>query len=276
MIFYATEFCFVAFYLYLCNRNLKTNNMKEITIQVPDDCEVKIVKKENKFKKGDIIVPKNSGLIAIYEKTDFTPNTNYKVVFYSTLYMPNRGFTSLDKIDFGIGTEEDCRKATSAERLILYTALYKEDRDNEKARKVLKEVFNKDYEPIIRTYQDLIDNNVQTKGFYINNASDIFHIRDITITDDSCRNVATSEKIAKSMLSMAMISQLMLYYGGEITDEEWEDGTIPKHIISRSNSCIKSDVVYLYYNFLAFHTAEQRDDFLKYNEQLVKDYLMID
>lgn len=30
------------------------------------------------------------------------------------------------------------------------------------------------------------------------------------------------------------------------------------------------------YHFLAFHTREQRDNFLKYNEQLVKDYLMID
>jgi len=30
------------------------------------------------------------------------------------------------------------------------------------------------------------------------------------------------------------------------------------------------------YVFLAFHTGQQRDDFLKYNEQLVKDYLMIE
>lgn len=30
------------------------------------------------------------------------------------------------------------------------------------------------------------------------------------------------------------------------------------------------------FEFLAFHTIEQRDEFLKYNEQLVKDYLMIE
>ena len=30
------------------------------------------------------------------------------------------------------------------------------------------------------------------------------------------------------------------------------------------------------WNFLAFHTAEQRDLFLEENEDLVKDYLMID
>lgn len=30
------------------------------------------------------------------------------------------------------------------------------------------------------------------------------------------------------------------------------------------------------YKFIAFHTEEQRDEFLKNNEQLVKDYLMIE
>lgn len=39
---------------------------------------------------------------------------------------------------------------------------------------------------------------------------------------------------------------------------------------------IHRDIGTTNYHFLAFHTAEQRDDFLKYNRQLVKDYLMID
>lgn len=247
--------------------------MKTITIQVPDDCEVKIVKKENKFKKGDIIVS-CMGLIAVYEKTDFMPNTNHKVVFYSTLYRPNKGFTYLDKIDFGIGTEEDCRKATSDERLILYTALYREAKDNEKARIVLKEVFNIDYKSTIRTYQDLIDNNTYINGYFIGELSNIYDICNDHF-DETSKNIAASEKIAKSMLAMAMISQLMPYYGGEITDEEWKTDT-EKYSIIRNRNFIFPDFNYTSYNFLSFHTEEQRDNFLKHNKQLVKDYLMID
>lgn len=41
-------------------------------------------------------------------------------------------------------------------------------------------------------------------------------------------------------------------------------------------SCVGKCDAYSNYEFLAFHTAEQRDEFLKNNEQLVKDYLMIE
>lgn len=77
------------------------------------------------------------------------------------------------------------------------------------------------------------------------------------------------------MLAMAMISQLMPYYGGQVTDEEW--GTdIYKYVIERSRNEINCDVWRSNYCFLAFHTKKQRDEFLKYNERIVKDYLMID
>jgi hypothetical protein len=66
--------------------------MKTITINVPDNCEVKIVKKEEKkckFKKGDVIVSK-AGFIAIFEKLG-DPKDNYPV-YYSVLYSPEGGF----------------------------------------------------------------------------------------------------------------------------------------------------------------------------------------
>ena len=68
----------------------------------------------------------------------------------------------------------------------------------------------------------------------------------------------------------------MPYYGGEITKEEWRNDKLIKHTIERN--CISAVVceTFSWYNFLAFHTKQQRDDFLKYNEQLVKDYLMLD
>lgn len=162
----------------LVQRTQKQNNMKTITIQIPDNCEVKIVKKEEKK------------------------------------------------------------------------------------------------EPTIRTYQDLIDNNFKVKGYIINH-----HCKAIPFTDrfhkNSSEEIAASEKVVKSMLAMAMISQLMPYYGGEITNDEWMDVCMDKFVIRRNRDSIIVDNYKGVYYYLAFHTEAQRNDFLKYNEQLVKDYLMI-
>lgn len=51
---------------------------------------------------------------------------------------------------------------------------------------------------------------------------------------------------------------------------------IIKYVIVKRGTVIDTDKFCFLYSFLAFHTAEQRDEFLKYNEQLIKDYLMID
>ena len=91
------------------------------------------------------------------------------------------------------------------------------------------------------------------------------------------KNVFLTKKHAKSALAMAQISQLISYYGGEITDEEWMDNSMRKYALLRNNNKIKLvDGCLMVYSFLVFHTEEQRDEFLKNNEQLVKDYLMIE
>lgn len=131
-------------------------------------------------------------------------------------------------------------------------------------------------EPVIRTYQDLIDNEVIIEeGYWIGNDSKICRTYYYSARSSN-KNMAASEKVAKSMLAMAMISQLMPYYGGEITKQEWENKDITKYVIIKRGITIDVDSFYILYSFLAFHTKEQRDEFLRYNEQLVKDYLMID
>lgn len=132
-------------------------------------------------------------------------------------------------------------------------------------------------EPVIRTYQDLIDNKAEITGYYIDTESS--NIMDIFVSvpaENMNRNVASSEKVAKSMLAMAQISQLMPYYGGAITDEEWCNINLLKHCITCRNNQVYKEGLGQLKVFLAFRTAKQRDEFLKYNEQLVKDYLMID
>lgn len=113
------------------------------------------------------------------------------------------------------------------------------------------------------------------KGYYIDKDSKIYKMAVYFGPTDS-KHIFISKKHAKSALAMAQISQLMPYYGGEITDEEWKDSVMKKYVIMRDSSEVKCVVCYLNYDFLAFHTKEQRDEFLKNNEQLVKDYLMIE
>lgn len=130
--------------------------------------------------------------------------------------------------------------------------------------------------PIIKTYQDLINNQVECRGYYINTFSTIKEFSGRKFASNIDRNLAATEKVAKSMLAMAMISQLMPYYGGEISTKEWNNRTIIKYSIERDENKIIFEEYISSFHFLSFHTKKQRDEFIKYNKQLVKDYLMID
>lgn len=121
------------------------------------------------------------------------------------------------------------------------------------------------------TWEDL--GNIS--GVFIGAGSEFFEDSCIP-TSNNNRNVFLTEKHAKSALAMAQISQLIPYYGGEITNDEWKDSSIRKYIIFRKMSYVGRCEAYSNYEFLAFHTEEQRNEFLNNNEQLVKDYLMIE
>lgn len=89
------------------------------------------------------------------------------------------------------------------------------------------------------------------------------------------RNVFIDKKYAKSALAMAQISQLMPYYGGEVTKEEWGFDSMLKHCIIRHNQRLNIDVLRNTWRFLAFHTEKQARSFLTCNEDLVGDYYML-
>lgn len=121
--------------------------------------------------------------------------------------------------------------------------------------------------------------DAKVSGYLINNYSRLHHWNNL-IADEDTINVFATEKQAKSALAMAQISQIMVNderFGGVVTDEEWANDNIWKHSINRNANKIEcSSGTYGIYHFLSFHTEEQRDLFLKENEDLVKDYLMID
>ena len=137
-------------------------------------------------------------------------------------------------------------------------------------------MFSEDKE--VRTWVDLLGKEVPKGIAYISTGSQIVKPegRRPFIFNERDGNIFIDEKHAKSALAMAQISQLVPYYGGAITDEEWGNSSTIKHVIVRMEGKLDCAASFGEYIFLAFHTAEQRDKFLKYNEQLVKDYLMLD
>lgn len=114
------------------------------------------------------------------------------------------------------------------------------------------------------------------KGCYINSDSSIRGRGTWpTITDN--QNIFIDEQHARSALAMAKISQLMPYYGGRITSEEWNNLTTPKYAVVRGSDGLVKYEAYSLYEFIAFKTKEDRDRFLfsKENIQLLNDYFMI-
>ena len=128
----------------------------------------------------------------------------------------------------------------------------------------------------VKTWDDLIGTKVPKESYFIGGSSRISKIiTNQTFDMKYDRNLFIDEKHAKSALAMAQISQLIPYYGGVITDTEWNNSNVRKYVITRQNNSIVSESFNIIYRLLAFHTREQRDEFLKNNKQLVMDYFML-
>ena len=132
------------------------------------------------------------------------------------------------------------------------------------------------FKPITKRWRD--DESQTLQGYYITGYSCITINTDPYTNAPHNYNVFATEKQAKSALAMARISQIMANdkrFGGVVTDEEWANETTTKHVIARYKEVIFQTTYTSTYSFLAFHTEEQRDLFLKENEDLVRDYLML-
>lgn len=131
------------------------------------------------------------------------------------------------------------------------------------------------FKPIVKKFRD--NDSIKINGWFIGLNGHIHSIYDIH-NNEFAYNIFATEKQAKSALAMARISQIMANderFGGVITDEEWKsNGT--KYVICRNHDKIDTYRLTSFYHFLAFHTEEQRQLFVKENENLVKNYLMID
>lgn len=117
----------------------------------------------------------------------------------------------------------------------------------------------------------------------INCWKDLKKIEGVFITKDSCitnykgsndalnKNVFKNEKYAKSALALAQISQLLPYYDSNV---DWDSFNY-KYCLDRKDDKIIIDQWLGKYHLLSFNTKKEAERFLKYNEQLVKDYFML-
>lgn len=132
------------------------------------------------------------------------------------------------------------------------------------------------FKPIAKRWRE--DKKAKFNGYHITDFSEIIEVNDM---DNVLLNhdIYATAKQAISALAMARISQIMANdkrFGGAITDEEWNNISINKFIIKRMDNHIDVDCCGISYYFLAFHTHSQRALFLKENEDLIKDYLMLE
>lgn len=112
------------------------------------------------------------------------------------------------------------------------------------------------FKPIAKVWSDI----KRISGKFIDNISNIKSIGHLKSDDD--KNVFISEKYAKSALAMAQISQLLPYYGGFFTDEEWKDSKIKKYCIIRTRDDIDYVENTFTYRLIAFRTSEYRKKFM--------------
>ena len=107
-------------------------------------------------------------------------------------------------------------------------------------------------------------------GYGITTENDIVHWSELDNNEDN-KNVFLNEKYAYSALALAQISQLLPYYDSNV---DWSRATV-KYCIVRIGNEIRIDTKQSSYRLLAFNSGKEAKRFLKYNEQLVKDYFML-
>ena len=209
-------------------------------------------------KPGDILTSEN-GYPFIYYEHDYTYSKFLKA-YCGIIYGK---FEISDKTE--LWTNDNVKPATKEERDTLFKKMeeagYSWDADSLTLSKIQKRW--RDEEATIVGYY--IGQNSQTLQTICNKCPDNY-------------NVFATEKQAKSALAMARISQIMANderFGGVITDKDWCDNHW-RYAIIRTKIGLELSLRYYGYEYLAFHTREQAELFLKENEDLVKDYYMME
>lgn len=137
----------------------------------------------------------------------------------------------------------------------------------DKEKSSFEKIVFKKKENTINSWEDL----KKVEGCYIGPDSSISNVNLLLQNCKEHKNVFLNEKYAKSALALAQISQLLPYYDSNV---DWKSSKY-KYCINRDNNKISIRQWTSIYNVLAFNSQEEAERFLKYNEQLIKDYFML-
>lgn len=240
------------------------------TIQVSSDYRQKwtIEDVESNFHKwtiqdahaGDILIDIQSETPFIFKDCSDEEHPNYPVAYCGI------DVSNIFKIPESnrLWTNSSVRPANKEEKELLFNKLeevgYKWNSDTLTLSKIEK-------------WRD--KEGTKINGYYISSDATIYNYDNGVLCRNSY-NVFATEKQAKSALAMARISQIIANdnrFGGVITDKEWNHDK--KYTILRRGNNLGIETRYCY-EYLAFHTNEQAELFLKENEDLIKMYYMID
>lgn len=135
----------------------------------------------------------------------------------------------------------------------------------DKEKSTFEKIVFKKKENNTNSWEDL----KEIKGWFIDIDSNIETYGGRAVDDN--KNIFRDTKYVKSALALAQISQLLPYYDSNV---DWNRAAI-KYCIVRIGNKIHIDTCQSSYHLLAFKYREEAERFLKYNEQLVKDYFML-
>lgn len=136
----------------------------------------------------------------------------------------------------------------------------------DKEKSTFENIVFKKKEEVVNCWEDI----KRINGVWIAHLSDIQSYEGVPPYKTN-KNVFLNEKYAKSALALAQISQLLPYYDSKV---DW--GTLDmKWVISREWNNIAIRPYSMAYHVMAFNTRAEAERFLKYNEQLVKDFYML-
>lgn len=109
----------------------------------------------------------------------------------------------------------------------------------------------------------------------VHGGSMYFETNELRETSIIWENNDVPTKMRDRWIAEYRISKLMPYYGGAITDDEWEKLFTTKYIIIKCGNCVDFTTSSIIYNLLSFKSEELRDDFYKHNKELVNKYFGI-
>lgn len=115
-------------------------------------------------------------------------------------------------------------------------------------------------------------------GNYGKRVTNIFKVKTYDdLLSHKLPNPSDNEKLQKHHEAVTKITMLLPYYGGEISDQEWNNIDQEKFIIQYSNK-FKSLIVTKSSDIrclLAFHTFERAKDFMENNRELIRNYYLL-